>query len=106
MGLGLSVPLKGNKLLAAAGTWISNPFTYVPIYWFNFQLGRRILGTQDQAFTLANLDSWQSFMQLGADFGKALMLGSFVVGLVTAICSYWVGLLAFQYLKANPRKKR
>lgn len=26
-------------LLAAAGTWISHPLTYVPLYWFNDQLG-------------------------------------------------------------------
>ncbi|MFS8808493.1 DUF2062 domain-containing protein, partial [Synechococcus sp. R6-10] len=34
----LAVPFRGNKLAAAAGTWVSNPFTYVPIYAFNYQV--------------------------------------------------------------------
>ncbi|MFO0103826.1 MAG: DUF2062 domain-containing protein, partial [Cyanobium sp.] len=33
LGIGLASVLRGNHLLAAAGTWISNPFTYVPLYW-------------------------------------------------------------------------
>ena len=34
MGVFLAKILKGNSILAAVGTWISNPFTYVPLYFF------------------------------------------------------------------------
>ncbi|MFZ9228850.1 MAG: DUF2062 domain-containing protein [Prochlorococcaceae cyanobacterium] len=44
LGIGLASLVRGNHLLAAAGTWISNPFTYVPLYWFNFQLGCLLIG--------------------------------------------------------------
>ena len=30
---------KGNIVLAAIGTWISNPFTYIPLYYFNYKVG-------------------------------------------------------------------
>ena len=30
---------KGNIVLAVIGTWISNPFTYVPLYYFNYKVG-------------------------------------------------------------------
>ena len=30
---------KGNIALAAIGTWISNPFTYIPLYYFNYKVG-------------------------------------------------------------------
>ena len=38
-GITLASVVRGNHLLAAAGTWISNPFTYVPLYWFNYRIG-------------------------------------------------------------------
>ena len=44
LGIGLASVVRGNHLLAAAGTWISNPFTYVPLFWFNYRLGALILG--------------------------------------------------------------
>jgi uncharacterized protein (DUF2062 family) len=40
LALLLAFILRGNKILAAVGPWISNPFTSVPIYVFNFQVGR------------------------------------------------------------------
>ena len=43
MGVFLAKMLKGNTILAAVGTWISNPFTYVPLYYFNYRLGSLIL---------------------------------------------------------------
>ena len=39
LGIALASVVRGNHLLAAAGTWISNPFTYVPLYWFNYHVG-------------------------------------------------------------------
>ena len=39
MGVLLASWFKGNHLMAVAATWISNPFTYVPLYWFNYKIG-------------------------------------------------------------------
>lgn len=104
IGVSIAIPLRGNKLMAAAGTWISNPLTYIPIYWFNFQLGRRLLGTGDRAFTLENLRSWESFMTLGQEFGISLMCGSFVVGLIMSLVSYLIGLPIIRRIKHAPTK--
>ena len=46
IALVLAIPLRGNKILAVAATWISNPFTYVPIYWLNYKLGEILLQWQ------------------------------------------------------------
>ena len=35
MGVFFAKIAKGNIVLAAIGTWISNPFTYIPLYYFN-----------------------------------------------------------------------
>ena len=39
IGIFIARLAKGNILLAAIGTWISNPFTYVPLYYFNYKVG-------------------------------------------------------------------
>ena len=44
LSIGIASLVRGNHLLAAAGTLISNPLTYVPLYWFNYQLGCWLLG--------------------------------------------------------------
>ena len=43
-GITLASVVRGNHLLAAAGTWISNPFTYVPLYWFNYRIRGFVFG--------------------------------------------------------------
>ena len=43
LGLFLARVAKGNLFLAAIGTWISNPFTYVPLYFFNYKVGSFLL---------------------------------------------------------------
>lgn len=91
MGVAIAVCIKGNPLMAAGGTWISNPFTYVPIYAFNYRIGSQILGrTNTNPF--ADLDSLQAWLSMGADVTTNLMLGSFVMGLLVSIVSYCLGL--------------
>ena len=45
LGILLSTLVKGNRLLAASGTWISNPMTYLPLFWFNYNVGCFFLGS-------------------------------------------------------------
>ena len=44
LSVGLAKLMRGNQLLAAAGTLVSNPFTYLPLYWFNYLVGCRLMG--------------------------------------------------------------
>lgn len=91
IGIGVATVLRGNRLLAAAATWISNPFTYVPIFAFNYQVGHWLLGggaTQ----TFQDLDTLRSWMDLGTEVSVRLMLGSTVVGTVAGVVSYFIGL--------------
>jgi uncharacterized protein (DUF2062 family) len=36
LSVGVASVVRGNHLLAAAGTLVSNPLTYLPLYWFNY----------------------------------------------------------------------
>lgn len=86
LGVGIAFLLRGNKLAAAAGTWISNPLTYAPIYWFNYQVGRWLLGAPPEIAI-----DWQSprqLLQLGLRVARPLLLGCFLMGLLAAAIAY------------------
>lgn len=99
VGVALATLLNGNKLMAAAGTWISNPVTYLPILLFNFQIGRWLLNFNDLVFSSEALTDWQTFLEVSTEFIVALFAGCFVVGLLCAIASYFLSLPLIRYLR-------
>ncbi|OKH24243.1 DUF2062 domain-containing protein [Chroogloeocystis siderophila] len=105
ISIALATLFKGNKLMAAAGTWISNPLTYIPIFLFNFQVGRRLVGNQDLVFTSESVASWQQFLEVGIEIIFVLFVGCFVVGLVCAIASYYICIILVQHLRHHTIKQ-
>ena len=93
LGILLAGLLNGNKLLAASATWISNPLTYLPLYWFNYQLGCIFLGKLPNGYQL-NYFSWKGLFERGWIISSRLLLGSTLVGLLSAVCLgtvvYWL----------------
>ena len=82
MGVFLAKILKGNSILAAVGTWISNPFTYVPLYYFNYRLGSSILNKNIVDFShITTNELWSQ----GWDLSSRLIIGSICMGLFTGI---------------------
>ena len=77
---------KGNIFLAAIGTWISNPFTYIPLYYFNYKVGSFFLNNFSNNIIEKNLvidDLWKQ----GGIFSLRLLLGSSFVGFLLALIS-------------------
>ena len=92
LGVALASVVRGNHILAAAGTWISNPFTYLPLYWFNYQLGCLLLGPGPAFPSLQELQR-APLWDLGVAMSGRLLLGSLLVGLVAAVVlggGYWL----------------
>ena len=100
LGLGLASLFKGNHLLAIAGTWISNPFTYIPLYWFNYKVGAFCLGNDTQ------LHKWEGFFQTqiwnqGWKISSRILLGSGIVGLFSGLA---IGVAFYILFKALSNK--
>ena len=77
---------KGNIFLAAIGTWISNPFTYIPLYYFNYKVGSIFLNNSPNNIIEKNLvidDLWKQ----GSIFSLRILLGSSCVGFLLALIS-------------------
>ncbi|MCT0248017.1 DUF2062 domain-containing protein [Synechococcus sp. CS-205] len=101
LGVALASLVRGNHLLAAAGTWISNPFTYVPLFWFNYQLGTWLLGPGHGWPSMAILKQ-HGFWELGWSFTSRLILGSTIVGASSASV---VGLTYWRWMLRQPPPK-
>ncbi len=102
IGILLAALFRSNKIAAAAGTWISNPITYVPIFIFNFKVGQLLLGGSELSVEQLNLQSWQTLMESGFGFVWTLFLGCLVVGSLAAFCTYFLGLwLIFRWRESR-----
>lgn len=105
IALVLAIPLRGNKIVAATATWISNPFTYVPIYWFNYKLGLFLLEKEGVPFQELDWGSTE-MLKYGGDAAITLLLGSFVAGTAMGLMAYVFGLHSFLWLSARREKAK
>ena len=100
LGLFLARVAKGNLFLAAIGTWISNPFTYVPLYFFNYKVGSSLLRNSPDIILDRNL-MIEELWEKGSVFSLRLILGSAFVGLFLASIS---GFIVFLIYKKNKKR--
>ena len=100
LGLFLARVAKGNLFLAAIGTWISNPFTYLPLYFFNYKVGSFLLkNSPDIVFDKKII--MEKLWEQGSVFSLRLILGSALVGFLLASIS---GIIVFMLYKKNKKK--
>ncbi len=92
---------KGNHLLAVIGTWISNPLTYVPLYWFNYKIGSFFLGRDIQFNNFSRLTQQQMWEQ-GWIITSSILLGSLIVGFFAGLI---LGLSSYIFFKSLSKKK-
>tara|TARA_Y100001968_G_scaffold103850_1_gene93859 strand:- start:1126 stop:1587 length:462 start_codon:yes stop_codon:yes gene_type:complete len=102
LGIMLASLLRGNRLLAVTGTWISNPFTYLPLYWLNYTIGFSILGITDkELIDFRNLTSKELWDQ-GWLVSSRLLVGSTLVGFVLSMS---IGFVFYLCLKLCSKTK-
>ena len=92
LGVAIAILIRGHKLLALVGTWVSNPFTYIPIYLFNYHVGQWLIRSEELSISQENLLSWETIVELGTEFAFTLLVGCFVVGTISAIAAYFIGI--------------
>tara|TARA_B100000945_G_scaffold3342_1_gene2829 strand:+ start:761 stop:1207 length:447 start_codon:yes stop_codon:yes gene_type:complete len=84
IGVFLAKILKGNTILAAVGTWISNPLTYFPLYYFNYRVGSLILNKDKNIVDFSHITINQWWSQ-GWYLSSRLIMGSMYIGLLSGI---------------------
>ena len=84
-----------NLFLSWAATFVTNPFTFIPIYIFSYQIGETILGnpiSSRHLEVLLNNPNWSNFWNLGSEGLAVFLTGLFVIGTIGAAISYLVSL--------------
>ena len=89
MGVFLAKILNGNSILAAVGTWISNPFTYVPLYYFNYRVGSLLLNKDTNIVDFTHITTNELWSQ-GWYLSSRLIVGSMSMGIFTGFVGGFV----------------
>lgn len=90
----ISVPASGNIPVAIVMCWISNPFTWAPLYYAAYKLGALLLGTPAGEFSFEPSVAW--FSTTFTAIWPPLLLGCFLFGAVGALVGYYGTLLLWR----------
>lgn len=117
LSVALALFLKGSKITALIGAWISNPLTWYLIYYYNYRLGAFILGFPKNNRLLSSLmpavehgdklmDTFVKITGAGSKIIGAFTLGGMIMGIVASVPSYFIFLKLFRYIKTWREKIR
>ena len=137
--LGLHIPLafilaqliRANKALAVVAVWISNPLTFVLIYYPSYRLGRLILPffhqkpqveldqleamlsqTFSPSYMIVNLftaDYWKQAAAVFTNIGLEMCIGGVILGTLVALASYWIAfyfIIGYRTRKAERKQRK
>ena len=97
--------LRVNLPIAAISTWITNPITIVPIFYWEYSLGTLILQMPPQPFEIDL--SWDWVTNGFVSIWKPLMLGSFITATLVASMAYvgisvtWRWMVAYRFKRRH-----
>ena len=84
-----------NTAAAMAATYVSNPITMVPLYYFWYKLGAMFVGGQatlEQFELLLDFEGmagwWQAVCTIGAEVGIPLLVGAAITAPIASAISY------------------
>jgi uncharacterized protein (DUF2062 family) len=100
----IALPLRGNLKAAIAGVWISNPITFIPMYWGYYQFGllffpSRAISWEEFGEIIEVASNWNwsemseslaRIMDLGADILIPMWTGATILAVVFGIPTYFV----------------
>ena len=106
IGIFLATIFRASKVAAVAATWISNPLTYVPLFIFNYKVGKFLLRMEDAELPSLDITSLSAFKELGGTIAITLVTGSFVVGTILSIATYFYSLAILQRWHTRSLRRR
>ena len=105
----LSPFLRFNCAAALVTVYISNPLTMLPLYWFDYCVGRMLIGgnvTRDELAGILTYDGfadwWRTMISLFIDLGATMFVGSAIVASCGALITYPL----MRYLFHNLRRPK
>ena len=95
----LAVPLayilRANRVASLIGVYLSNPITFLPMYWLDYHLGAMLLGnplTFDEFREILMSDDWGQWwwglLNVGIELAAAIWLGGLILGACFGVLGY------------------
>lgn len=108
--LGVCIAARGNLPLAVALVWLSNPVTYLPIFYAQYRLGDFILQTlgfaHGEGVSFAGMDDlWDIFQTLNSGDVFRLYLGGVAAACALSPMGYALGLWLAGYVQRRRERK-
>ncbi len=110
----LSIPFRANLPIAVAISWINNPFTFLAINFLTYKVGAWIIQKEDHVsmtttwhWDFSSLEGfWNSFLPWFSQFGKAYLIGFFILSLSMAFLGYWIVQIVWKLIFWKGKKKK
>ncbi len=104
IAVALAILLRGNKIAAAIGVWLSNPLTIPFFYFATYKTGTMLLGNS-KPFDI-KYESIKDLLALGWDATLSMMVGSFVLGIPFGVAAYFITKKIFLTIQARRKLKQ
>ncbi|MCF8049945.1 MAG: DUF2062 domain-containing protein [Desulfobacterales bacterium] len=103
----LAALFEWNKIAAAVGVWISNPFTIPLIYPLTYLLGARVLGMNEVFFFPQSMDmDWiLEMIRSAPETISILTLGGIIIGVPLGVVGYFFAYVAVNKYQAEIKQK-
>ena len=100
----LAIVVRSNMAIAVISVWISNPITITPMFYFCYKLGALLLGIESEGFHFEL--SWEWLKGGFVVVWKPLLIGSIIVGTLSAFVGYFVIHIYWRYYVVSYWKRR
>ncbi len=95
----LAIPLaylfRANRMASVIGVYLSNPLTFLPMYWLDYHLGAMLLGnplTFGEFREILMTDDWAQWwwglLSVGIELTAAIWLGGLILGACFGVLAY------------------
>ena len=99
----LAIIFAANLSLSLILTWITNPITYTPIFYFAYRLGKFFIDTKN-SYVIKNeeINLLSDIMHIW----EPLLLGSLILAIIGSLCSYILIRIYWRYYVIKIWSKR
>lgn len=89
IAVALAFVVRGSKIAAALGTWVSNPLNWIPVYMMFYYVGKAVVPFDVPPFNPKHLEMAE-LIHVGWRLFVAMMVGGLTVATPSAVISYFV----------------
>lgn len=98
-------PLRGSKIAAALGTWVSNPLNWVPFYMMLYYVGKALAPFDVPPFNPSLLEL-EVMLHQGWQWFAVMCLGGVVLGVPASLISYVLCLRLVRLYRTRRAERR